>query len=66
MGQCLGSCLGSQSERRGDPLLNAQARERAADAAARRQEAYGKTAHGKAAKKSAAAAAAKPSMGGRE
>ena len=63
MGQCLECCLGQREP--SDPLLDEQARQRAAEAAARRQEAYDRSAAGKAAKKSAAAAA-KPSLGGRD
>jgi len=49
------SCLECfQRDAASDPILDAEARARAAEAAARRQEAYDKSPHGKAAKKSVA------------
>jgi hypothetical protein len=56
MGACL-ACL-ERPETGGDPLLDAEARQRAAAAAEARQAAYNNSAHGKAAAKSAARAKA--------
>ena len=46
MGDCFSSCLGGERYD-DDPLLNAEARRRAAEAAQARQEAYSQSAVGK-------------------
>lgn len=53
MGGCE-SCLGGGREEARDPIMDAQARARAAEAAEQRQAKYAQSAHGKAAAKSAA------------
>ena len=45
MGDCLSTCFGKDEN--DDPLLNAEARRRAAEAAAARQQAYESSAVGK-------------------
>ena len=53
MGGACSCCFGSRDEDASDPILNSQARARAAEAAEARQAAYDNSAQGRAAKKSA-------------
>ena len=63
MGGCLSGCLGGARDEGRDPILDAQTRQRAAEAAEARQAKFASSAQGKAAAKQASRERTSPQMG---